>query len=323
MTNEPSIRHRYRLFGGVLESDLAIPELEAADPAEDMTWVLRSRVGEPPEAECVPLGSDTVTAGVETRLYRTSHGFRLVFDDTGCFDIAADGRTITWTHAEDVSAADARADISSRVLATALYAAGTVCLHGSAVVLDGQAVGFVAPKRHGKSTLALALVRSGGKLLTDDTMPVLAGSAPLAGPGLHAARLWADSARVVGIGQAAPAAVGPKTVFRALPEERVSHCTHPLAALYLLAPVREAPDGAAVRRTRLSGMEAALVILGHAKLAPLLTGPEAPNLFRHATALAACVPVYRLEIVRDFDRLEEAVATIRDWHAQSLAGTTP
>ena len=320
MTDDTNGTHRYRLFGGVLESDIAIPELEPADAAESATWVLRSRTGEIPGPDGVALGTETLSAGVNIRLYRRADGYRLIFDDTGCFDIAGDGRSILWTHAEGVSAADARADITSRVIATALYASGTVCLHGSAVALAGRAIGFVAPKRHGKSTLALALVRSGAKLLTDDTMPVVPGSPPLAGPGLHAARLWADSARRVGVGRPQPAAVGPKTVFSALPERHVSHETHPLAALYVLSPVREAPDGQAARRTRLSVMEAALVMLGHAKLAPLLTGPEAPNLFRHATALASCVPVYRLEIVRDFDRLDDVVATIRGWHAPAVAG---
>lgn len=323
MADDRSISHRYRLFGGVLDSDLEIPELEAADPTDAVTWVLRSRVGEPPEVDCVALGTDEVHPGVETRLYRTGHGFRLIYDDTGCYDIDADGRSITWTHPENVSLADARADITGRVLATALHAAGTICLHGSAVVLDGGAVGFIAPKRHGKSTLALALVRSGAKLLTDDTMPVTPGAPPLAGPGLHAARLWQDAAEIVGIGEAQREVGRPKTVFRSLPEDRVSHSTHPLAALYALSPVREAPGGEAVRRTRLPVMEAALVILGQAKLAPLLTGLEAPNLLRQATALAACVPVYRLEVLRDFGRLDEVVATIRGWHAPALASATP
>src|SRR5690606_30149341 len=115
-----------------------------------------------------------------------------------------DGATINWTHPVDVPTANARADLTSRVMATALYASGMVCLHGSAVVPDTEAIGFVAPKYHGKSTLAMALVRSGARLLTDDTLPVVPGSPPFAQPGLHATRLWPDSAERVGMGESRP-----------------------------------------------------------------------------------------------------------------------
>src|SRR5690606_16414823 len=94
MTGEAIDTYRYRLFGGVLQSDLAIPELEPADAAESASWVLRSRTGEVPGPDGVELGTDTLAAGINIRLYRRADGYRLIFDDTGCFDIAEDGRSI-------------------------------------------------------------------------------------------------------------------------------------------------------------------------------------------------------------------------------------
>jgi len=313
--------HIYKVFGGTLASDIDIPELTRAD-ASTPTWTLRSTAGPVPDIEAEPLGSDIVTGDVRVQLYRRADGFRLVFDDTGCFDITGNGSRIDWTHEPAVTMADARADLLSRVIATALYAAGTLCLHGSAVVLTGsdgtslsQSIGFMAPKLHGKSTLALAMVGSGGKLLTDDTLPVAGGRPPIARPGLHATRLWPDSAARVGIGAAmTPATDGAKQLFTGLPAECVTHEEHPLAALYLLAPTREPRDGACAWRTRLSPMESAMALIGHAKLAPLLTGTEAASLFRRAGELAGEVAVYRLNVVRDLDRLDEVVATIRSWH---------
>lgn len=315
---ELSGMNHYRLFGGVLRSDIEIPELEPVEP-QSPTWTLRSREGELPAADGVALGSDRVTGDVHVRMYRRPSGVRLVFDDTGCFDIGDGGRSIEWTHAPDVSLENARTDLTSRVLAAALHEAGTVCLHGSAVVPGTEAIGFVAPKFHGKSTLALALVHAGAKLLTDDTFPVTPGSPPLARPGLHATRLWEDSAQRVGLGRASNENSGSKLLYPSLPAEHVSHETHPLAALYLLSPAREPNDGRMAWRTRLSTMEAVLVMIGHAKLAPLLTGPEAPELLRKASALAETVPVYRLGVARDLDRIDEVVATIREWHAPAPA----
>ncbi|MEX1184572.1 MAG: hypothetical protein WEF86_15285 [Gemmatimonadota bacterium] len=308
--------HHYRLFGGTLRTDFAVPELQPAPPAAP-TWTLTSAVGPPAAAEGELLGSETVTPQAAVHMFRRPTGFRLAFDDTGCFDISADGSAIHWTHAEDASIADARADLTSRVIAAALHAAGTLCLHGSAVLCGDEAIGFVAPKFHGKSTLALALVGAGAKLLTDDTLPIDPGPPAHAYPGLHSTRLWPDSASRVGIGTGEAPAGTSKQLFSALPDEHTTHAGHPLGAVYLLQPVRQprGDDGAVVWRTRLPSVEAALVMIGHAKLAPLLAKSEAPALMRSAAAIAASVPVYRLSLVRDLDRLDEVVATVRAWHS--------
>ncbi len=311
-----ALRH-YRLFGGVLASDVEIPELEQVE-AQAPTWTLRSEIAPVPEEDAVEVGSAVVTGDVRVRMYRRARGLRLVFDDTGCFDVSADGRTIRWTHDAGVTVSDARADLTSRVIATALHAGGTLSLHGSAVVPDDEAIGFVAPKFHGKSTLALALVRAGAKLLADDTLPIVPGRPPLALPGLHAARLWPDSAERVGVGRAQEG--GARKLLYALGGEHVAHAARPLAALYLLAPAREPRDGQVAWRTPINPVESAIVMIGHAKLAPLLTGAEAPWLFRRAAGLAAMVPVFRLEVVRDLDRLPEVVDTIRSWHTRAPAG---
>lgn len=305
--------HHYRLFGGILVSDIEFPELEAIVPTP-ATWLLQSAIGSAADDDGEELGSDHVTGDVRVRLFRQRGGFRLRFDDTGCFDITATGNHIRWIHPPGVSLRDARADLTSRVLAAALHAAGTICLHGSAVVIDGGAFGFLAPKFHGKSTLALALVRSGARLLTDDTLPLIHGRPPLACPGLHATRLWADAASRVAIGFAHESRAGEKMLFSSLPAEHVTHDAAPLNALYLLAPTREPQNGLPVWRTRLSSVHSTLSLIGHAKLASLLSRSEAPVLFKAAAALSAAVPVYRLNVVRDLDRLPEVIETIRGWH---------
>jgi hypothetical protein len=308
----------YRLFGGVLRSEIEFPELEAA-PGGPIRWTLRRARSAYSGSNGEHLGTDEVTGDVRVHMHRAADGLRLRFDDTGVFDIAGGGSTITWYAPSEVSIHDMRADFTSRVLAAALYSEGTLCLHGSAVDLNGVAIGLVAPKKHGKSTLGLALVRSGARLLTDDTLPVRAGAAPTAYPGLHATRLWADSAQRVGLGTAHPTQQGEKVLFSGLPAEAVSHESVPLAALYVLAPTRPTQEGPAARRMRLSSVEGSLVIVGNAKLALLLAKSEASALFRAAATLAQQLPVYRLHVVRDLDRLDEVVQTLRSWHAPTGA----
>ncbi len=75
-----------------------------------------------------------------------------------------------------------RADLLGRVMALAAHADGRLTLHASAVSVAGRAVAFVGPKHAGKSTLALALVRKGARLLTDDTLVVRLQSRRQRGP---------------------------------------------------------------------------------------------------------------------------------------------
>lgn len=304
--------YRYRLFGGILSSDVEFPELELCDSGE-ARWALRADEGQPPQPDGMLLGDDKVTGDIRVRLYRREDGFRIQFDDTGSFDISADGGTIRWYRPEDVRLADVRADLTGRILAAALHAAGTLSLHASAVVLGDRAIGLIGPKRHGKSTLSLALVSAGGALLTDDTFPVEIGAEVRGLPGLHAARLWEDSASRVGLGQVIPAEPGGKLIYSHLPADSISHDPAPLAALYLLSPIPPVEGEAAVRRTRLPSIQSALAMIGHAKLAPLLQG-EVGELLNAATRLTNRVPVYRLEVMRDLDRLSEVTATLRSWH---------
>src|SRR5690606_29338115 len=128
-------------------------------------------------------------------------------------------------------------------------------------------------------------------------------------PGLHAARLWEDSASRVGLGQVTPAEPGDKLIFSSLPAHQISHDAVPLAALYLLSPVASSEGEPPVRRTSLPPIQSALAMVGHAKLAPLLQA-DAEGLLKAAVGLTTRVPVYRLDVMRDLDRLSEVTGTL-------------
>jgi len=313
----------YQVYGRCLESDLCFPELPpGAGPADWVLSTVSGRAAPPPGA--LYLGDDAVQGDVRVRLHLTPSGFWLDFDDSGDFALSDDGRAIRWyrpSHADADTDALARIDVLGRVLALALHAEGRLCLHGSGVCVGGVALGFLAPKFHGKSTLALALVRAGASLLTDDTLVVAATPDPLALPGVHAMRLWNDSAaRLLDDRVGTATADGDKLCLRDLPAGRRMQQPSPLAAVYLLAPTPADDHRAAAVRTPLPPTAAALALVGHGKLSPLLGRAQAALALRRAVDVARGVPVYTLSVVRDFARLDEVVDQLLRWHAPPAAG---
>lgn len=312
----------YSAFGGTLDSELEFPELQHVPPTEPPDW--RLRVSPAPRSQKTDdlddvgelLGEDHVEPTVTVTSFRTSTGYRLRYQDTGVFDVSSDGREIVWSAAPGASAEAARMDVLGRVLSVALHAAGRLALHGSGVAIDGRAIGFLAPKFSGKSTMALSLVNAGAELLSDDTLPVDLEAAPNAWPGVHSARVFQDSAqRLALVDAVAEPAFTVKHTLAMLDAPSIRLHPAPLDALYLLTP--SAPEVATtpVRRTLLSPLAATLELVRHAKVGALLGHAEAARVLDRAGTLASRVPVYRLDVVRDFAKLDVVVGQIVSWHS--------
>jgi hypothetical protein len=266
-----------------------------------------------------PLGEDQVDGAIRVRLFRHVSGFRLAYDDTGVFDIDTTGTRIDWYPVRDASLEAVQLDVLGRVIPTAMHAAGALCLHGSAVELGAGAVAFLAPKRHGKSTLAQALVRAGARLMTDDVVSLELEPAPRMRPGVPHVRLLRDAARHLGEADGGHIGAGGKIVVEPGDPEGTSEACLPVSALYLLHPVRSDAALASVTREPLSGVAAAMALLPQARLAPLLGKSEASVLLDRAVRLAVAVPVYTLRVARDFARLDEVVEQLLAWHGGAPA----
>jgi hypothetical protein len=303
----------YSIFGGCLRSEIAFPELRESlgIPAN---WIFSLAAHERSIDAAELLGELDVTPACRVRMFKYSAGYRLRYDDTGTYDVSSDGRRVMWARGPQAGAGAVRADVTGRVLATALHAAGVLCLHGSAVALPGGTVAFLAPKYHGKSTLALALARAGGRLVTDDVLPVELGVVPRAIPGVHQVKLWDDTAALFGLARDA-AEPGEKHLVHEFPDDRLMLTPSPLAAVYLLAPVtvENEPDDAATR-VRLGDVPSAMALVRHATLGALLGGSEAAVLFERAATLARAVPVYRLDTAAGLHRVPRVVEQLLAWH---------
>lgn len=316
----------HRVFGGLLETELAFPDLPEVDPEEApaasgaASWTLALGEGpaEPPTG--TPLGEDEVEDDVRVRLYRDGPGLRLVYDDTGHFRVSGDGRSITWTPPSGALPEDAaRLDVLGRVLPLALHLAGRLTLHASAVAAGEGALVFLGPKGCGKSTLAARLCRSGAELLTDDALPVDPGPPPRAWPGVPRLRLRGDAARAAGLadGDGVTDGDGRRVVE---PPVTAGDGPHPLAGLYVLAPVSPDGEGGEVRRERLRGPRGVLAMMGQIKLGPILTEWAAGELLERCVGLAESVPVHRLEVPRELDRLDDVESFLRERHGDFAAG---
>jgi hypothetical protein len=304
----------YQVFGGVLRSELEFPELDVAVRGEP-DWTLGVTTAPAPDvAECVPLGEDRVDLGVMVRSLRTPDGFRLVYDDTGVFDVTDHGRAIRWYRPAGADAEAGRLDVLGRVLALALHASGWLSLHGSAVALSEGAIAFLAPKGNGKSTLAFALMRAGAALMTDDTVVVGAGRPATVRPGVQSVRLFRDSADWLSAPTPIPGSSDIKATFGQLSEDARRMTRAPLAALYLLESVPAGTLAEPAERELLQGPMAVFSLLAQTKIGTLLSGVEAPAVFDAVATLADGTPVYKLRVTRDYERLQDVVDRLMGWH---------
>jgi hypothetical protein len=199
------------------------------------------------------------------------------------------------------------------VRATLLELQGLICLHASAVVLEGAGVGFVGHSGYGKSTVAAAFVAAGYPLLTDDILAVCArGSRCLARPGNQWLRLSPDAASILGPDYRNDTGSGSSKhrVPVNARERELSKKPVPLAALYVLDRQLRAGDGVAVEA--LSG-SIGLIELIRFSFCARVAKPLGIDRARFALLgrLAQCVPVRVLRYAEGFEHLRTVCRVIQ------------
>jgi hypothetical protein len=317
---------------------MALPELRpvAAGPIR-WSFQVVDRLDERPRLQL--LGEEPIYSWVSAKLFRHDAGYRIAVDDTGAYDILNDNRDISWQPNPDPWWDFGRSHLIGRVLATSLQLSGTVTLHASGVEMADGVVGFLAPKRFGKSTLAMTLFRAGARFVTDDALAIDTRDAVRALPGIQSLRVrlgspdaeqWIAESVEARQGRDGEGALPPfpshhmldkpsvgrdgKAVLPPFPPHRVLDNASVLSALYFVRPKNAASAQLAADRSRVPEGPAAFRLVGQVKIAAMLGSSFAPVLLEETGNLAASVPVFDLSVVRDLERLPEVVDRLVEWH---------
>ncbi len=122
-----------------------------------------------------PNPADPLSPLLEIWKRHSKNDYRLLFDSRVEFTLRQSGRHITVGRKAAATMDDVVAYLLGPVMGAVLRLQGFVCLHASAVVIDGRAIALMAPPGHGKSTLAAAFAKMGHPVLTDDILAIRKG----------------------------------------------------------------------------------------------------------------------------------------------------
>lgn len=224
--------HRYRAFGLLIASELALPELAS----------MRDDSGAAPDVT-IRLEAPGDPAGVAwpPRLRPDARGATLAVAGAARYRIE-DGCRIGIAPYPAAPERDVRLYLLGSAFGVLCHQRGVLPLHGNAVIVDGRAMAFCGHSGIGKSTLAAHFAARGYALLCDDVCVVSfdAAGRPLAWPGLPRLKLWRDAAENFGH--------DPGTLERAIQDKDKYHVPNaavtapgpfPLARVYLLSDATE------------------------------------------------------------------------------------
>jgi hypothetical protein len=193
---------------------------------------------------------------------------------------------------------------------------GKPCLHGASLLFPEGTITCLAHKGTGKSSLTVALLKAGGRLMCDDITPVnIMGSAGYVLPGPPMMHVWPVQRDALGLTAAPPSQRDSKpiktyvNVFAGEPE---IYCKEPqeFGKIFILERDPQRTIGA-IEVTRLGPAEA-LFQLSNYTFAPLLV--RALQLEKQRTALlsvaASGYPVFRIKYPTDLNRISEVASAI-------------
>jgi len=311
-------RHRYRIYGLVIDSGLQFASIEEADECVAVATPAVSIVLEEKAFFRAKLGATPVASdGWIDHAVLADGSFYLKAGDVFEAIVSSDGRRADCVALGDTDLASFEANLLNFVLSAALTLQGEEPMHSTVVDVGGRAVGLLGPSGAGKSTLAAALIRSGGALVTDDMLRItFADDTAVAHAGPHRLKLFDEPARLLlpeAIAGGYFNAVSGKIMLQPLAPatiERAARREWPLAALFWIGDDQGRPDEAASAR-RLAGTELAKVLLSSAMNLRYQAIDRLARQMAFVERLAAHVPVHTLRYPRTFAAMDRAVAEIR------------
>lgn len=296
--------HRYTAFGLTLASSLPLPELQAGEGEEDVhiSSVKSS------ETEFLLDPSDVEKpAGIWYR-YASPNQALLIWDGVGEL-LVRDGNCIEFTPASGAEEDTLRLFILGAGLGVLLQQRGLLVLHGSGVVVNDSALGFVGAKGWGKSTTAMALYQRGHPLISDELLAIrFDDDVAMIVPGPSPLKIWGDALTSMAIDRQVSTPVRPGVDKFYVEVSNIAGQSRKLDRLYLL----DRGDDLGIEPVPLS--EAFFSLAPHVYACRFgtrfLQSTSASITFRQLNSLLRSTPVFRLRRERDLAQLEDIAKLI-------------
>ena len=305
-------RHRYLVYGLVIESELPLTSVhEAAGSEGDADILLLAGPTDYFEA-IVPGGPRDPDDWIE-HVVLADGGVYLKSSEVFEATISADGRTAICRMLGDVEQRAFEANLLNFVISASLTLRGEETLHATVLEMDGRAVGLLGPSGAGKSTLAAFLISRGADLVTDDMLHVsFEDDAILAHPGPYRLKLLDQPA----IGFLPDAvidghfnALSGKIMVKPRREARRHRAPLRLAALFHLGEHDD--EVVAISSTRLNGLELAKTLMSSAMDTRYAASSRMARQIRFVARVADLLPVHALRYPRTVEALEGVSREIR------------
>jgi energy-coupling factor transporter ATP-binding protein EcfA2 len=209
-------------------------------------WVSPSRLSETEPRYSSPYRDDRGEPILRVWRIREGAFYRLLYADGTEFFVDCAGTEVWATWPPESTLEDTATYLLGPILGLVLRLRGTVCLHASAVAVEGKAVALLGPAGAGKSTTAAAFAQLGYPIFSDDVVPLFEREEQiLVQPAYPHLRLWPDSVNsLFGSAEALPrlTPTWDKRYYDLLENgERFQRDPLPLAAIYILGDRSEDP----------------------------------------------------------------------------------
>jgi len=234
--------------------------------------------------------------------------FRIHYHDGTVIVVSAQGSQVWATWPDTSSIEDTATYLLGPTLGFVLRLRSIICLHASAVAIDGRAIALVGPAGSGKSTTAAAFARLGYAILTDDVLALAERKNEfMAQPAYPRVRLWPESVKGLFGSEDALPRMTPNWDKRFLdlntPPFRFQHESLPLAAIYFLD--NEGGSPAPARIEAMAAHEGLMSLVANTYANYLLDRPMRAREFESLGRLVENVPLRRVISQASFERLPD------------------
>ncbi|WP_373540729.1 hypothetical protein [Chamaesiphon sp.] len=235
------------------------------------------------------------------------------YDDRTTFVVSRLGTQIWATWPDELTIEDMATYLLGPMLGFVLRLRGTVCLHASAIAIDGRVVVLVGAAGAGKSTTAAAFARAGYPVLSDDVVPLIdRGDTFWVQSAYPRIRLWDSSVQALyGDAEALPRLVPTHPTWdkRYLDLNQAGYqfqsAPLPLAAIYYIND--RADDPACPQIAPMTTQDRLITLVTNTYTNYLLDKQLRAQEFEILSRVVAYIPVRQLTPHTDIGRLVETI----------------